>query len=149
MVEAGCNQSGVQMTIVSWQWPLVLGLLLIRLLAPGWYLILTLMTLGLPLLVACAPLLFAANLVAPEQYSYLQIADVLLVVAAFTLPDGGDNRGHRIPLLTLVKFDPEISERNPIGKALVAIGVCGVLGYVGVLLVMWAEIAKVRGWSSM
>lgn len=128
------------MTIVSWQWPLILALPLIRLLAPGWYLFLTVLTLGLPLWIACAPLLITASIATPDQYHYLQLADIFLLLAAFTLPDGGDNAGHRIPLVTLVKFDPELSEDNPIAKALITIGICSILGYLASLAAIWIAV---------
>ncbi|BEK91137.1 hypothetical protein [Nocardia seriolae] len=134
------------MIIVSWQWPLVFGLILIRLLAPGWLIMLTLWTLGVPAFVVCAPLLFGAYLSTPEQHSLIQLADILLVVAAFTVPDGGDNSGYRIPLLTLVKFDPESDEKNLFGRALVWTGGGCVLAYAGVLLVLWVEIGEQHGW---
>ncbi|MGW3540912.1 hypothetical protein ACWDNI_10270 [Nocardia niigatensis] len=137
------------MTIVSWQWPLVLGLILIRLLAPGWLILMTLWALGLPAFVVCAPLLFAAYLSTPEQHSLLQLADMFLLVAAFTVPDGGDNSEYHIPLLTLVKGNPEIGEKNLIGRGLVWIGGCSVLGYIVVLLVMWANIGEAHGWISL
>ncbi|MEV0464123.1 hypothetical protein AB0I30_24360 [Nocardia tengchongensis] len=137
------------MTIVSWQWPLVFGLILIRLLAPGWLIVLTLWTLGLPAFVFCAPLLFGAYLSTPEQHSLLQLADILLVIAAFTVPDGGDNSGYRIPLLTLVKGNPEISEKNLIGRGLVWIGMTSVVGYAIVMLIMWSKIGELHGWGSL
>ncbi|WP_157513924.1 hypothetical protein [Nocardia concava] len=137
------------MTIVSWQWPLFFALILIRLLAPGWLILLTLWTLGLPAFLVCAPLLFAASLSTPDQHPLIQLADLLLLIAAFTVPDGGDNSGYHIPLLTLVKGNPEISDRNPIGKGLVWIGGLSVLGYVAVLLVLWAKIGEARGWISL
>ncbi|MFE2995146.1 hypothetical protein ACFXG4_09075 [Nocardia sp. NPDC059246] len=137
------------MTIVSWQWPLVFGLILIRLLAPGWLILLTLVTLGLPAFVFCAPLLFAAYMSTPEQHSLLQLADILIVVAAFLVPDGGDNSGYHIPLLTLVKGNPEIDEKNLIGRGLVWLGAASVLGYAAVLLIMWAKIGEAHGWISL
>ncbi|WP_433670682.1 hypothetical protein ACQP06_04600 [Nocardia sp. CA-136227] len=136
------------MTIVSWQLPLVFGLVLIRLLAPGWLIMLTLWTLGLPAFVVCAPLLFAAALSTADQHSLLKIADILLLIAAFTVPDGGDNSGFRIPLLTLVKGDPSIDEKNLVGRGLVWIGMASVLAYVIVLLVMWLQIGELHGWVS-
>ncbi|MFE3188730.1 hypothetical protein ACFXHA_06945 [Nocardia sp. NPDC059240] len=128
------------MTIVSWQWPLVLSIPLIRVLAPGWYLFLTVLTLGLPLWIACAPLLITASIVTPDQHHYLQLADLCLLIAAFTLPDGGDNAGHHIPVVTLVKFDPELDVESPIAKALITIGLLAVLGYIVSLAAIWISV---------
>ncbi|MFE4455829.1 hypothetical protein ACFROC_00595 [Nocardia tengchongensis] len=137
------------MTIVSWQLPLVFGLVLIRLLAPGWLIMLTLWTLGLPAFVVCAPLLFAAALSTADQHSLLKVADILLLIAAFTVPDGGDNSGYRIPLLTLVKGDPAIDEKNLIGRGLVWIGMTSVVGYAIVMLIVWSKIGELHGWGSL
>ncbi|MVU78966.1 hypothetical protein GPX89_17145 [Nocardia sp. ET3-3] len=135
-----------QMTIVSWQWPLVFGVVLVRFLAPGWLIVLSLWTLGIPIFAVCAPLLLAAYLSTPDQHSQLQLADLFIVLAALTIPDGGDNSGYQIPLLTLVKGNPEIDEENLIGKALVWVGVFSVLGYTVMLVVMWLRIGEQHGW---
>lgn len=62
------------------------------------------------------------------------------------MPDGGDNSGYRIPVLTLVQGNPEISQKNLIGRGLVWIGTGCVLGYAIVMLVLWAKISELRGW---
>ncbi|MEC3913316.1 hypothetical protein [Nocardia sp. CDC160] len=137
------------MTIVSWQWPLVFALVLIRLLAPGWLIMLTLWTLGLPAFIVCAPLLFAASLSTPDQHPLIRLADLLLLTAAFTVPDGGDNSGYHIPLLTLLKGNPEIDEKNLLGRALVWTGTASALAYAAILLILWAKIAEAHGWITL
>ncbi|MFI1915049.1 hypothetical protein [Nocardia sp. NPDC020380] len=134
------------MSIVAWQWPLILALILIRLLAPGWLILITLGTLGLPIAIVCGPLLLAASLSTPEQHPLIELADILLIIAVFTLPDGGDGSDRHVPLLTLIKFSPRIDEDNPIYKALKAIGLTSMLAYGGVLLLLWAGVSEAHNW---
>lgn len=129
------------MSIAQWQWPIAFGAVALRLLAPGWGLILSVLTLGMPVVVVFAPLLVGAAFAGPQEHSVLLVADVLVLVAAATLPDAGDSSDRYIPVMTLTKgFDDMVRAEDRVGKALVSLGMLSLLAYFVTLFVLWFKI---------
>ncbi|WP_155981337.1 hypothetical protein [Nocardia sp. BMG111209] len=107
-----------------------------RLRAAGWLLFMGLLfTLGLLPVVLLAPLVADGFLAPPAARPLLVVADLLLLTAALTFPDGGDN-GPLSPILS------ESAAASRLGERLAAAGTVTGLLYLPVLtaLTVWTAV---------
>ncbi|WP_282779389.1 hypothetical protein [Nocardia sp. CC201C] len=89
----------------------------VRVLAPGWWLVIVFMSLGTVALITLTPLLVAVSVATafaptlrPRSLLALAAADVSLLVFALTLPDFTDVADrYPVPLATLTTGDGEVS----------------------------------------
>lgn len=99
------------------QCAVVLGALAVRLVAPGWWAAIVIMTFGMAAAVVLAPLLLAglmgvvlAPSLRPRTLIALGVADLAVLAFALTLPDFTDQADdHLVPLAALVTGDGNVS----------------------------------------
>ncbi|MBF6137519.1 hypothetical protein IU501_31580 [Nocardia otitidiscaviarum] len=108
----------------------------VRVLAPGWWLVIVFMSLGVVAVIVLAPLLVAVSVAAalaptlrPRSLLALAAADLSLLAFALTLPDFTDVPDrYPVPLATLATGDGEVSRAA--ADTFGTVAGCAVLTYV-------------------
>ncbi|HEU5355603.1 MAG TPA: hypothetical protein VFU65_14125 [Actinocrinis sp.] len=127
------------MSLVAAQWLVVAAFFGVRLLAPGWLLAFGIMFGGVLPLGLLGPLVTTAYLAPGTPTAAFAVADAALLAAALCIPDFGDTSEFFVPALRIVRFGgtPAMARESRAIPVLSAIGVLGLLTYIGSLPVMW------------
>ncbi|WP_328391244.1 hypothetical protein [Nocardia sp. NBC_00416] len=108
----------------------------IRFFGAGWWMIFAMFTLGIVPAVIVAPVIVAGFLAPPEALPLLVVADVLLLAAASTAPDMGDNPEYQFPLRGLLTGYPGLPVGDPRSVRLCGVARWSAWGYLAAVLVL-------------